>query len=154
MNLLSNPLLIAGLILFFIVRQFMPQPVRARQLLAIPLVAAVLGVQSLARTPLDGALADVLFGVNLVLAAGTGLMRGASIRVFRDAAGSWTMRGTVVTLVLWVVSIGTRVALGGLSHGASSMGELEVLLAVTFGAQNVVVWARTQGGANLPALVR
>ena len=121
-------------------------PFNERLLLGIPLVLAFSG---------DGALnhlgdvpSIVFFGLNVLVAAGLGLWRGSSVRVWREA-GQVYQQGTVATLGLWAISILVRVALvvGGHLAGLSmsqSMAELPVLLGITLGAQNLVIWMRSQ----------
>jgi hypothetical protein len=149
-----SPLLIAALAVFVIVRQFTPQLIRARALLVVPLVAGYFGLQALTRTPPDGVLAIALLAANLAVAVGLGALRGATIRVWRDAAGAWTSQGTVLTLGLWLALIAVRVAMAVLAHGALPVQEIALFVAATFVAQNLIVWLRTQGRAAAGALVR
>jgi len=151
-TLLTNGLLWAALAVVVIVRQFLPRAIRPVLLIGLPLAAGGLGLRALAGAPPDGPAAVTLLGLDLVLSAAMGLVRGATVRIWRDAAGTWMMQGTAVTFACWLVSIGLRIGLGlGVAgHAGVSTGEIALLLGVTFGAQNLAVWARMAG---LPAAV-
>lgn len=144
-NLLSNGLLAAALAVFVIARQFLPRTIRPAAMIGVPLVAAVLGVRALAEAPPTGATAVALLALNLGLGAATGLARGVTVRVWQDPARGWMMQGTVLTFVLWLVTIGLRVGLGVADHAAVSTSEIGLLAGGTFAAQNLVVWARMAG---------
>jgi hypothetical protein len=146
-----SPLLLAAVAVFVIVRQFAPQAIRPRSLLVVPLVAGYLGFQGLSSAPPAGVLAIGLLAVNLALAVGLGAVRGATIRVWRSASGAWMSQGTLLTLGLWLALIAVRVAMAVLARGALPLQEIGLFVAATFGAQNLVVWLRTQSGAAVAA---
>jgi hypothetical protein len=52
-------------------------------------------------------------------------------------------RGTLLTLGLWVLSLAVRVGLGLGGHLDAELNTVLIFLAVTFGAQNLLVWLRT-----------
>jgi hypothetical protein len=144
-NLLTNGLLWVGLAVFVIARQFMPRAIRPAAMLGLPLVVGFLGVQSLLASPPPGLAAVLLLAVNLGLGAAMGLVRGVTIRIWHDPGQGWMMQGTGLTLVAWLVSVGLKLGLG-LAHAATlSSSDIGLLLAVTFGAQSLVVWARMAG---------
>ncbi len=153
-HIVTSPLLWAALVVLLIVRQFLPQAVRPRTMLLLPLVAGYFGLQALTRTPPDGVLAIALLGLNLVVAAGLGGLRGATIRLWRDASGAWMSQGTVLTLLLWIGLVVARVGLIVLAHGTLPVQEIALFVGVTFGAQSLVLWVRMQGAAAGRALVR
>jgi hypothetical protein len=151
---LSDGLLIAAVAVLVIARQFMPRQVRYRAMVAVPLIAGYLGLQALAKTPPDGTFAVTLLGANLLAGAVTGLVRGATFRIWHDRYGVLMMQGTALTFACWLVSIALKVALGVAGHGSFAMNEVALFVAVTFGAQNLVVWLRTVGGAAVQVPVR
>jgi len=153
-NLLANGLLWAALAVLVIVRQFTPRAIRPAVMFGLPLVAGYLGVQQLLGAPPAGPVAVALLVVNLGLGAAMGLVRGVTVRVWQDPAQGWMMQGTLLTLAAWLVSIGLRLGLGFADHAAFSSSGIGLLLAVTFGAQSLVVWARTAGVLPATALVR
>jgi len=81
-----------------------------------------------------------------------GLARGASTKVWQAADGTWMRRGTLLTLVLWIVSIAARVGIGFASHGATPLDTITFFLAVTFAAQNLAVWLRIGGARTHPVV--
>jgi hypothetical protein len=95
-----------------------------------------------------------LLTVNLVLGAVMGLVRGATMRIWRSTAGDWMMQGTILTFACWVVSIGLRLAIGASAHADFPTNEIALFIAVTFGAQNLVVGARLAGLAPAALPVR
>jgi hypothetical protein len=141
----SNYLLVAAVAVFFIVRQFTATPIQPRRLVLLPLIGGFVGLQAVAKAPPETSLAITLFVLNLGAAAVLGFLRAATMRMWQRPDGTWMTRGTVLTLALWVAAIAVRVALGFLSMGTIPLGELALFLAVTFGAQNLVVWTRMQG---------
>jgi hypothetical protein len=56
---------------------------------------------------------------SLVLAAVMGGFRASTVRIWSDAGVAWS-RGTWITVVLWVVSLGSQLAYGYLFAGKSS----------------------------------
>jgi hypothetical protein len=144
-NLLSNGLIVAVVAVFLIARQFAPRSINPLWMLGVPLVAGYLGVQALAGSPPAGVTALALLAVNLGLGAAMGLLRGATVRIWQDPARGWMTQGTVLTFVLWLVTIGLKVGFGLADHAAFSTGEIGLLAGVTFGAQNLAVWARMAG---------
>lgn len=130
--------------LLIFVRQFQPQPLRSRALLLGPAVLGFVGLQGLAHlTTLE---ADAFFALNAAVAVAFGVWRGTTFRVWKQNARPW-LQGTLWTLVLWVVSIAVRVALMGVGRAAGltnagALAQLALLLAITFAAQNAVLWMR------------
>lgn len=139
---------------YIVVQQFQPRPLNSRMLVGIPLALAFWGAGSLTHLGDVGSIA--FFSLNAVVAAGLGVWRGSSVRVWNDGSRAF-QQGTIATLGLWLVSIVVRLALvavghvGGLSM-SESMAELPVLLGITLGAQNLVIWMRSAVPA--PGLAR
>jgi hypothetical protein len=133
-------------------RQFLPRTVNPLWLLGTPLVMGYFGVQAVLKTPPETALATALFAANLAAAVALGLARGASSRLWRAADGTWMQRGTLLTLGLWVLSVAVRVGLGLAGHLEAELNTVVLFLAVTFGAQNLVVWLRTGGARTATAV--
>jgi hypothetical protein len=152
MGILSNYLIWAAVAVFFIVRQFMPTAIRTGSLVLVPLVMACFGVQAVVQTPPETLPAVTVFALDAVAGVVLGLARGASTKVWQSADGTWMRSGTALTLGLWIVSIAARVGLGFLGHGAVSFNEITFFLALTFGAQNLVVWLRTCDAGALSAV--
>jgi hypothetical protein len=141
-------LLLGALALFLIGRQFVARPVSEKRLLALPLIAGVIGLQALVKTPPDGLAATGLITLTVVLAALLGVARATTVKVWQTTSGTWMSRGGALTLLLWVVAVGARVALALLFRGALPPAEVPLSLAATFAAQNLVLWLRRQGGTR------
>ncbi|GAP59755.1 conserved hypothetical protein [Arthrobacter sp. Hiyo1] len=149
-GLAVNVVVYLALIAFVLYRQMMAQPLRVRPLVLLLAVLGLFGLQQLARQSLA---ADrgrvVLLVVGLVIGLGAGLWRGTTFRVWPDA-GRVMVKGTAMTLVTWAVLIVIRLPFAFLGYAANHsqgfvVGELLLALAVTFAAQNAVIWARAKG---------
>jgi len=130
--------------------------VKPRLLVLAPLVLAFFGIRSLPastwRMPADLA----LLAVSAALSLGLGVWRGQTIKVWRDADGTWWRQGSVLTLVLWGVLIVARGLLYGIGvaaghRDASDLGAVLVTLALSFAAQNTVTALRMNAAPPLPA---
>lgn len=134
---------------YIVFQQFQPRPMNARLLVAIPLVLAFWGLRSVGQ--LGDLESTLFFALNAAVVVALGMWRGSSVRVWTEA-GQAFQQGTLTTLGLWVVSIVVRLALVAAGHLvgtslAESMGELPLLLALTLGAQNLVIWMRATASA-------
>jgi hypothetical protein len=143
----ADALLIGAAVVWVLARQVQLARVKPRLLLLAPLVLAFFGIRSLPtstwRVPADLA----LLAVSAALSLGLGAWRGQTIRVWRDADGTWWRQGSVLTLVLWGVLIVVRGLLYGVGvavghREASGLGAVLVTLALSFAAQNAVTGLR------------
>lgn len=145
-----------GLIAFILYRQMTAQPLRARRLVVLPLVIGFFAFQQLGRQHLSGGITTLGFLVlSLVVGALAGLWRGTTFRYWA-AGGTVLVKGTRMTLVAWAVLIAVRLPFALAGHAADlpqglEIGELLLSLAVTFAAQNAVIWMRVTGRAALAA---
>ena len=94
-------------------------------------------------------------GLSLVVGAGMGAVRAATVRVWRAEDGSAWRRGTVLTAALWLVSLAVHFGLDGVIDHTSRfpLGTSSILLylAVTLGAQREVVrWRAARLTSTLP----
>ncbi len=128
---------------------------QAALLVLAPLVLAFFGIRGLPastwRVPADLA----LLAVSAALSLGLGVWRGQTIRVWRDADGTWWRQGSVLTLALWGVLIVARGLLYGVGvavghRDASGLGAVLVTLALSFAAQNTVTALRMNAAQPLP----
>lgn len=148
----------AGLIGFVLYRQMTAQPLRGMRLVVFPVVMGFFAFQQLGRQPLTassssgsglaggGASTIALLVLSLVIGVAAGLWRGTTFRIW-EQGGVVFVKGTVMTLVTWGVLIVARLPFALLGHTANLpqgfvIGELLLALAVTFAAQNAVIWAR------------
>lgn len=119
---------------------------------AILILAVALAVLGLASGVLDTAhlpLSVAMLVIDLAFAAGAGVVRAASVRVWRDGHGVAWSRGTWWTVLLWIGSIAGRVGLYGIGAAlglhAQPTGAL-LFAGVTVGVQAALVARR---GARL-----
>lgn len=137
-------LLVLGLIL---VRQLRVQRVKDN-LLRFPLIIGGLGVINAVSFLQDhhvtaGDVAGVIAG--LVVAAAVARPRARSMRVWRDADGTWLRRGTPITIGWWLVALAGHVAtaiagplaFGETPHGFSGFDSATIMiyLGVSLGVQ-------------------
>jgi len=134
-------------IVFFIVRQFTTRPVASRLTVLAPLVLAYFGLAGLSQ--LDGT-GWLLLALNVGIASVLGFARGTTFRVWTDASGRAVMRGTALTLILWLATFAVKIGLIvlerqiGLGNLASSSAETWLPAAATLGAQTLVAYLRSQ----------
>jgi hypothetical protein len=140
---------VLGLVVY---RQLTPRQVKSG--FRVPLVLAVIGLVQLMpylhqhhdTTAITAALAG-----SLVLAAGFGLARAATVRLsFRQ--GEWWSQGTWLTALLWLAAVAAHLGYDALTgHGGTSgVGSVTLLLylAVTFTVQRLAVGIRTRRSAQ------
>ncbi|MFJ2776277.1 hypothetical protein [Kitasatospora sp. NPDC087315] len=150
----------AGLVLavpavgLVVLRQLRTRPVRRIGSLITPALLGVLGavgiaagVASVAKERSLTATPVVLLVASLAVAAGFGVARARTVRVWRDSGDEVLRRGTVVTTGLWVASVTVHAALGlWIDHaaGAGVLGtvSLYAYLAIGLGVQNLLVRGR------------
>jgi hypothetical protein len=148
----DNPatfLLIGGVLIWAIARQLQARQLRPSRLLVVPAICLYLTVQqapAIAHLDLVGWTFLLVSGVVGVAA---GLARGLTTRSWTARDGSTWTQGTYLTLAIWAGVIAFRVTAGVVAHfagvpAAAMMAEIAVMLTLTFGAQNAVVWLRTQ----------
>jgi len=151
----ADLLLIAAAVVWVLARQVQLARVKPRLLVLAPLVLAFFGIRSLPastwRVPADLA----LLAVSAALSLGLGAWLGQTIKVWRDADGTWWRQGSMLTLVLWGVLIVARGLLYGVDvavghREASDLGAVLVTLALSFAAQNTVTALRMNGAQPLP----
>jgi hypothetical protein len=157
-GLAVNAAIYLALIGFVLYRQMSAQPLQGRRLVLLPAALGFFGVQLLARQPLAADLGTIaILAVGLAVGLGAGTWRGTTFRVWTEAA-TVTVQGTMMTLVTWGVLLAVRLPFAFLGHLANrpqgfAVGELLLALAVTFGAQNAVIWRRARGLRLVPAHV-
>ncbi|GAA3079601.1 hypothetical protein GCM10020000_76660 [Streptomyces olivoverticillatus] len=135
-------------------RQLCTRPVRRYASLIAPVILGILGALGIAfgvasvvkYHPLT-ALSVVLLVVSLAVAAGFGVVRARTVRVWRGAEGEVLRQGTAATTGLWLASVAAHVGLGlWIDHaaGAGILGaaSLYAYLAIGLGTQNLLVRGR------------
>ncbi|MEU0092269.1 hypothetical protein [Kribbella sp. NPDC006257] len=148
-NVLLGILIGALVVLRVIGRQLRGSMVTQKSLVVMPLILIAVGLFS-ARdafgTASVGEIAFFVFDVAVLIVLG--FARGASTQLTqRD--GGLHQKGTGLTLALWLITIGIRVAAGFLGGAIGLNGALtSAALLLTFGlsiaAQNVAVYLRAQ----------
>jgi hypothetical protein len=150
---LSTTLLIAAgaflLVLRVITKQTQGSPVTARGLVTIPLILLAVGLLSAKDVIAAASSRDiVLLLVDMVILFVLGAARGASVSVTEKDGGAF-QKGTKWTLVLWITTIGARIAMIALDHvlGMNPVlanATFAVTLGITLGAQNWMIFERTR----------
>ena len=129
-------------------------PVKPRLLWLVPLLLAFFGIRGLPSSTWHVPADLALLALSAVISIGLGVWRGQTIRVWRDADGTWWRQGSVLTLVLWGVLIAARGVLYGVGvavghREASDLGAVLVTLALSFAAQNTVTALRMNAAQPL-----
>ena len=139
-----NTLLIGGITALILIGQFRTRPVSPLMYLWVGLlIARGLVPPGPARpTPAGiGALA-----VALCLSAAFGVLRGRSMPIWRDAAGTVLRRGDRTTFLLWLATVATKLAVGAVAVVIAgepvNVDALWLGMGVTLCAQQVVMAAR------------
>lgn len=147
-----SSILIGLVVLVWILsRQLQARAISRERVSVVVLVAGVLGVVQVAQYADKVTVPVAAWGLLLLsLAAGVvmGVIRGATVRVWRDSSGVLTRQGTPLTLALWIVSIalhlGIDLLLKGSASHADQLGSVSILvyLALTLASQRVVIVRR------------
>jgi hypothetical protein len=151
---MSALLILLVLLPLSIYRQMQAHEVSPVALIRLPLIFAGVGLLGFGLRHLDvGADAVPYLALSAGLSIGFGIWRGAQVRVWRDANGSYFTQGTRLTLLLWAALILAKIAIDtvGAVMGAlpsTHPGEIFMFIAVSFAAQNVIVARRTISGAT------
>ncbi|MER0443791.1 hypothetical protein ABR738_04270 [Streptomyces sp. Edi4] len=148
-------LVIAGLVVALVIRrQLRTRPVRRTGSLLAPAILGVVGaaglgfgVASVVKERPLGTLPIVLLAMSLVVAAGFGVLRARTVRIWRDPQGAVVRKGTPATTALWVASGVAHLGLGlwiDQVEGVGILGaaSLYAYLAIGLGAQNLSVRGR------------
>jgi hypothetical protein len=151
LNTAADVLLIGAAAVWVLARQVRLARIKPRLLWLAPLVLAYFGIRALPASTWKVPADLGLVALSAVVSVGLGLWRGQTIRVWREADGSWWRQGSVRTLVLWGVLIAARGLLYWLDaavghRDASGLGAILLTLALSFAAQNVVTATRMSAG--------
>jgi hypothetical protein len=137
-------LVIGGLVLFAIGRQFLPQPVNEGRWWLIPAAMLAYGLYQMTQQPLPGLAAGAALVVDLAISIVFGLLRGLTTRVWVGADGRTMKRGTLLTFVCWAASFGARFGAMALFHTGFDHAGLLVFLGLSLGVQAAVVQLKAQ----------
>ena len=146
-GVLVNIAIYVALIGFILFRQMSGVSLNPRRLILLPGLMAVFAIQQLSRQTLTLDVSTIAFLVaSLAVSLLAGIWRGTTFRVWSEAGVVMT-KGTAATLIAWGVLIAIRIPLAAASQAAKFaqgvvIGELLLALAVTFAAQNAVIWLR------------
>jgi hypothetical protein len=151
----ANVLLIGAAVIWVLARQVQRARIKPRLLVAAPLILAYFGIRSLPASSWHRSADLGLLALSAAVSVGLGVWRGQTIRVWREADGTWWRQGSVRTLALWGALLATRGLLYGLDAAlghreASGLGAILLSLAFSFAAQNAVTAARMNAAQPLP----
>ncbi len=136
--------------------QMRARPVREGSAARISVVLGIIGIVELTDAAKGHSVGDATLAWivgSLVIGGALGTARAFSTKIWRLQDGSAMSRGTVVTAVLWVISLGAHLAMEvGIDHSTTIAGlgasSLLLYLAVTLGVQREVLRRR----AGMPAV--
>jgi hypothetical protein len=133
---------------FVLVRQFVKRTVSARGFILVAVLVAD-GAVNLAIVPGGPVGAGIaVLALELPISVGFGVVRGYAMRVWRDDAGVAWRQGNVRTLVWWLLTILSRLALGAVAgvgwHVPFNGGSVLLGFGVTLAAQQVVLLKRAR----------
>jgi hypothetical protein len=144
-------------VVFLIARQMMKRSVREDRKPVIMLILFVIGLYETAQYVQSHSVsgtAIAMAAASIVLAAVFGVIRGYTVRLWREGGTLWR-QGTPLTLLLWVVSMGVHFGADYLAGGGSvsqglTSATLLLYIAVTFGLQQLITQTRA---ARIPVNV-
>jgi len=143
MNQLPSIVIALAVIAWVVSRQFRTQPVNERKMYVLPLILAAAGIsQAGLIDPRHQALSVGLLAVESVVALGLGLLRAATVRIWRDESGMLWRSGTWLTAGAWLLSVAARIALMGAGYMLgvkSGSGGVLLFLGISLLAQNAIV---------------
>lgn len=131
---------------------------RVRESYRLVIILAVIGVLELSRflgspagSHLGGGKIAVALAGSAVLAAGMGVLRALTVRLWRGGDGQLLRKGTWLTATLWVAAVAAHLALDALVAGSvgGKKGDIgnatiALYLAVSFGVQQAVMLRRAE----------
>ena len=100
-GIVADVLLIGAAVVWILARQVQVAPVKPRLLWLTPLLLAFFGIRSLPSSTWHVPADLALLAISAVISIGLGVWRGQTIRVWRDADGTWWRQGSALTLVPW-----------------------------------------------------
>jgi hypothetical protein len=156
---IADLLLIAAAVVWILAKQVRREPVKARLLVLVPLLLGWFGLRAVPGSFWHSTADVALFGIGAAVSVGLGLIRGRTIRVWREPDGTWWRQGSRTTLMLWGALLAARVALAAVDHvtghpEASNAGVILCSLALSFAGQNVVVLGRLAGQGTFSSAYR
>lgn len=132
-----------------VLKQLAGSTLSVRSLWLIPVVLLVIGGSStLNALPDAGGTEIALLVADLVVLTVLGVIRGGSVALStRD--GLAFQKGTALTLILWLVTIGVRIGFGVLGSQLDASGPLTsasiwLSVGLSIGIQNAVIYARVR----------
>jgi uncharacterized membrane protein len=140
---------VVGLLL---ARQLQVRPVREQSSLRIALILGVIGIAELINAAHGHSLratAVAWLALMVIVGAALGAVRAFTVKLWRLDNGMSMRQGSVVTAILWVISLGAHLAMESRIDAASKIAgfgasSLLLYLAVTYGVQREVVrWRAT-----------
>lgn len=162
----SNIALGVAVVVLLIWRQLRTRPIKSDApiilnviLLCYGVVAMRSGIKSVTKVhPLAPETTGLLI-TSFIAAAFFGLLRGASVKVFRGSDGTALRRGTMLTAILWAVSVAAHLGIDYVIDQKNGVGHLGfstifLYLAVTLIIQNTVLRRRAATGPDARLALR
>lgn len=133
-------------------RQMRPQAVTASPKAAIIITAIGLvgAVQFVQHHPISIGAQAVLV-LSAVVGLGIAAVRGLTVRIWHDETGRLMSRGTLPTLVLWIVGIASHVAIDAVGAAGTSGATIVLFIGLSLLGQRLVVQWRGRALATVSA---
>lgn len=154
-SIVTNVLIALAVLGLLLYRQLTPRRVKTDGSPRLLLILGAIGLVQLGefvdKSGWIGVFGAATLLVSFGLAVVLGAFRAASVTIWQDADQTWWRRGGAMTLVLWLVSIGSHfgidalaVHLAGPSYDMQGLGNATLLLyiALSLGLQNLLVARR------------
>jgi hypothetical protein len=153
-NTTANIVLGLAVLALLVWRQTQKRLVREDRRPVVLVILAVVGIVQLSfyfKTASTSVSVVVALVTTLVLAAGFGVVRALSVRIWRQDGQLWR-QGTWLTVVLWAAGFGVHIGLDALFGSAAAglgAGSILLYLAVSLGVQRLVVQSRATRSGSL-----
>jgi hypothetical protein len=143
-------LAIAALVFYRVIyRQLRGTLLSRKGLMLMPLILVAIGlVTAIQAAPHASGGELALLGVDIVVLGALGALRSATTTLTRHGDTTF-QKGSALTLVLWVATVGVRVGFGFLGgalgvSGALSSATIMLTLGISIGVQNALTYLRIQ----------
>ena len=149
-NELTDIVIGVAVVALLVARQMRARPVREGSATRISVILGIIGIVELTDATRGHAVGGgpvTWIVASLVIGGALGAARAFSTKIWRVQDGSAMSQGTVVTAVLWAISLGAHLAMEvGIDHSTKIAGlgasSLLLYLAVTLGVQREVLRRR------------
>jgi hypothetical protein len=147
-------LILAALCIFAVYRQSRRSEVNGASRFKLALIYAAIGIVAGGFHAPSGASSWAFVLCSFALSAVIGVARGKLSRVWVESDGTTWSQGTVLTISLFVLLVGSKFALGALEYiehagkTAGGFGEVMLVVALMVAVQSEIIWRRARAAAG------